>query len=152
MLESLAGGVFRTVHHVAGALESVYQLWGYSVVQSNGATAGQDVFHAYVHIIPRYENMTVDCEQYDPPCRSNSYSNRVRYYMVSLRSLAVNAIVGLVILFVANTIGLGVQISLVTLLLCAILGIPGAILVIVLSFLDVAFMAALFPAVPTVPV
>ena len=36
--------------------------------------------------------------------------------MVSLRALAVNAVVGLVVLFLANVVGLGVQISLVTLL------------------------------------
>jgi hypothetical protein len=65
--------------------------------------------------------------------------------MVSLRSLAVNAIVGLVILFVANLAGLGVQISLITLLICAILGVPGAILVILLALFDVAFTAAILP-------
>lgn len=66
--------------------------------------------------------------------------------MVSLRALVVNAILGLVILFIANAIGLGVEISLVTLLVCAILGIPGAILVIALAVLDIAFVAALVPA------
>jgi inhibitor of the pro-sigma K processing machinery len=67
--------------------------------------------------------------------------------MISLRGLAVNAIVGLVILFVANLIGLGVQISLITLLLCAVLGIPGAILVILLALFDIAFVASVFPAI-----
>lgn len=65
--------------------------------------------------------------------------------MVSLRALLVNAVVGLIILIVANAIGLGVQISLVTLLICAILGVPGAILVILLAVLDVAFAASLAP-------
>lgn len=65
--------------------------------------------------------------------------------MVSLRALAVNAIVGLVILFVANVVGLGVQISLVTLLICAILGVPGAVLVILLAVLDIAFAASVLP-------
>ncbi|WP_181685931.1 HIT family protein [Halorhabdus salina] len=59
MPESLVGDIFQTVHHVAGALESVYQLDGYNVVQSNGVAAGQEVFHAHIHIIPRYENDTV---------------------------------------------------------------------------------------------
>jgi hypothetical protein len=67
--------------------------------------------------------------------------------MVSLRALAVNAVVGLVILFIANVVGLGVQISLITLLECAILGVPGAILVILLAVLDIAFAAAMVPAV-----
>jgi hypothetical protein len=65
--------------------------------------------------------------------------------MVSLRALAVNAVVGLVVLFISNTIGLGVQISLITLLLCAVFGIPGAILVILLAQLDIAFAAAVAP-------
>ena len=66
--------------------------------------------------------------------------------MVSLRALAVNAVVGLVILFIANVIGLGVQISLITLLVCAVLGAPGAILVILLAVFDIAFTAAVVPA------
>lgn len=65
--------------------------------------------------------------------------------MVSLRALVVNAVVGLVVLFAANLLGLGVEISLVTLLICAILGVPGAIVVILLALLDVAFAAAMVP-------
>jgi len=65
--------------------------------------------------------------------------------MVSLRALLVNAIVGLLILFVANVIGFGVQISIITLLICAIFGVPGAILVILLAALDVAFAASIAP-------
>lgn len=65
--------------------------------------------------------------------------------MVSLRALVVNAVVGLVILFLANAVGLGVQISLVTLLICAIFGVPGAVLVILLAVLDIAFAAAIAP-------
>jgi inhibitor of the pro-sigma K processing machinery len=65
--------------------------------------------------------------------------------MVSLRALLINAVVGLVILFLANVLGLGVQISILTLLICAILGVPGAILVILLALFDVAFAAAILP-------
>jgi inhibitor of the pro-sigma K processing machinery len=65
--------------------------------------------------------------------------------VVSLRALVVNAIVGLVILFIANVVGLGVQISLISLLVCAIFGVPGAILVILLAVLDIAFAAAVAP-------
>lgn len=66
--------------------------------------------------------------------------------MVTLRSLVVNAILGLVILIIANAVGLGVQISVITLLICAVLGIPGAILVILLALLDIAFGALVAPA------
>lgn len=66
--------------------------------------------------------------------------------MVSIRALLVNTILGLIVLVIANAVGLGVQISIVTLLICAILGIPGAILVILLALLDIAFMATVVPA------
>ena len=66
--------------------------------------------------------------------------------MIPLRALAVNAIVGLVILIVANAVGLGVQISLISLLICAILGVPGAILVILLAVVNIAFVATVAPA------
>ncbi|MDR5657317.1 pro-sigmaK processing inhibitor BofA family protein [Halodesulfurarchaeum sp. HSR-GB] len=68
-----------------------------------------------------------------------------RSVMGFLRPLAVNAVVGLILLLLANAIGLGVQISLVTLLVCAVLGIPGAILVILLAQFNIAFMAVLVP-------
>ncbi|AGB17575.1 SigmaK-factor processing regulatory protein BofA [Halovivax ruber XH-70] len=68
--------------------------------------------------------------------------------MVSLTGLVINAVVGLVLLVLANVLGLGVQISILTLLICGILGIPGAILVIALALLDIAFMATMVPLVP----
>lgn len=65
--------------------------------------------------------------------------------MVSIRGLIVNAIIGLIILFIANAVALGVEITLVTLLICAVLGVPGAILVILLAYFDIAFAAAVVP-------
>lgn len=65
--------------------------------------------------------------------------------MVSIRALVVNAVVGLVILFVANVVGFGVQISIITILICAVLGVPGALLVILLALFNVAFSAMLIP-------
>ena len=61
-------------------------------------------------------------------------------------ALVVNAIVGVLVLALANFLGLGVQISPVAVLVCAVAGIPGAVLVILLSLLDVAFVAAVVPA------
>jgi len=56
MPASLVGEVFQTVHRVGGALETVFQLDGFNIVQSNGVVAGQEIFHAHVHIIPRYRD------------------------------------------------------------------------------------------------
>ena len=67
--------------------------------------------------------------------------------MVSLRAVLGNAVVGLVALVLANLFGLGVQISAVTLLICAVFGLLGAVLVVVLATYGVAFSALLFPPV-----
>ena len=67
MQESLAGQVFKTVHRVASALEAAYRLDGISIHQSNGDAAGQDVGHAHVHVIPRYDDDDVDLEWASQP-------------------------------------------------------------------------------------
>ena len=64
----------------------------------------------------------------------------------NVKALVVNAIVGVLVLALANFLGLGVQISPVAVLVCAVAGIPGAVLVILLSLLDIAFVAAAVPA------
>jgi histidine triad (HIT) family protein len=51
----LVGSVFQTVRRVASAVESAYEPAGLNIVQSNGAVAGQEVHHAHVHIIPRFD-------------------------------------------------------------------------------------------------
>lgn len=65
--------------------------------------------------------------------------------MVSIIGLIVNAIVGLILLFAANLLGLGVQITAITLIICAILGAPGALIVILLAVFNVAFSAVILP-------
>ena len=57
--EGIVEEVFRTVRRVAVTLESVYEPDGVNIVQSNGMMAGQEVFHAHVHVIPRYEDDNV---------------------------------------------------------------------------------------------
>ncbi len=66
----------------------------------------------------------------------------VAYRMLKMaKALAVNAIVGVVILLAANFLDVGVELSIWAILICAIAGIPGAILVALLAYLDVAFTA-----------
>ena len=53
--EDEAANVFRLVHRVATALpNSDLRCDGYNLFQSNGTAAGQDVFHAHFHLIPRF--------------------------------------------------------------------------------------------------
>ena len=60
--------------------------------------------------------------------------------MKSVKFLAVNTLFGLVILYLANVIGgLSIPYSLPVLLICAILGAPGAIAVIILNLFGLAF-------------
>ncbi|MFQ3320218.1 MAG: hypothetical protein ACI80F_002295 [Natronomonas sp.] len=63
----------------------------------------------------------------------------------AVKPLVVNAIVGVIILFIANFVGLGVEISAVAVLVCAVGGVPGALLVIILAYLDIAFVATMAP-------
>lgn len=58
-----------------------------------------------------------------------------------------NAVVGLVVLLVANHFGVAVAITPLSLLVCAIAGLPGALLVILLSVTGIAFAPAALVAV-----
>lgn len=52
--EDEAMRVMRAVHRVAAKLRARLRPRGMNVTQSNGAAAGQDVFHYHVHVVPRY--------------------------------------------------------------------------------------------------
>ena len=60
----------------------------------------------------------------------------------AVRPLLINSVVGLLVFFVAEWFGVGVQIDWLTLAVVAVGGLPGAILVVLLSILDVAFVPA----------
>ena len=63
----------------------------------------------------------------------------------AIKPLVVNAIVGVIVLVIASFLGLGVEITPVAVLICAVAGIPGAILVIVLAYAGVAFAGIALP-------
>jgi hypothetical protein len=56
----------------------------------------------------------------------------------TIRYLVVNSIFGLIVLALAKFLGLAVPIDIVTVLICALAGIPGALLVILLTLLGFA--------------
>ena len=56
MDEAPAGAMFRSAALAAKAIERVCQPAGISVYQANGTAAGQTVFHAHIHVLPRWEN------------------------------------------------------------------------------------------------
>lgn len=55
MSESMTASLFTTARRVAAAAETALDADGVSLFHSSGAAAGQDVFHAHVHLLPRYE-------------------------------------------------------------------------------------------------
>ena len=57
----------------------------------------------------------------------------------AVRPFIVNAVVGLVALILAALLGYGVEITPIVLLIVAIGGLPGAILVVLLAYLGIAF-------------
>ena len=65
----------------------------------------------------------------------------------TIKPLIINAIVGVIVLIVANVGGLGVSITPIAVLVCAVGGLPGAVLVVLLSTLDVAFAGTVAPLV-----
>ena len=62
-----------------------------------------------------------------------------------VKPFIVNAVVGLLVLLGATHFGLGVAITPMAVLVCALGGVPGAILVVILAYLDIAFVASVAP-------
>ncbi len=55
----LAGKVFSIVPKVATALKEELGCDGMNILQNNGETAGQTVFHLHIHFIPRWKEDSV---------------------------------------------------------------------------------------------
>lgn len=63
-----------------------------------------------------------------------------RRILASIKTLVVNAVVGIVVLIIANWFGFGVPVTPLTLAITALAGVPGAILILLLSYGGIAFM------------
>lgn len=48
--------LFTTVREVAGAIERALDPDGYNLLHATGSAAGQEIPHAHVHVVPRYES------------------------------------------------------------------------------------------------
>ena len=53
--EGIAAKLFPLAARIGGAMKQGLGASGFNVVQNNGTSAGQTVFHLHVHVIPRYE-------------------------------------------------------------------------------------------------
>ena len=58
--ERQAAAMFRTAARVAQAINRAFSPHGVSLYQANGTAAGQTVFHAHIHVVPRYKGDGMD--------------------------------------------------------------------------------------------
>ncbi|MCS7118014.1 MAG: HIT family protein [Thaumarchaeota archaeon] len=56
MTEDDVGKLFSLAARVARAIKTSLNPAGINILQNNGAAAGQVIFHAHVHVIPRYQS------------------------------------------------------------------------------------------------
>ncbi len=54
--EEIAGKAFILAKKLATHNTALLQADGFNIVQNNGETAGQTVFHFHLHLIPRFKN------------------------------------------------------------------------------------------------
>ena len=54
--EETAGEVFKLAKKMATVMTEKLGCDGFNIVQNNGETAGQTVFHFHMHLIPRYKD------------------------------------------------------------------------------------------------
>lgn len=58
--EDDASKIMQVAKRCATAMQKTLQFDGINILQNNGEIAGQTIFHLHVHLIPRYENDTVN--------------------------------------------------------------------------------------------
>lgn len=68
--EEQAAAVMQTSVKIARAIREVTHCDGLSVFQSNGAAAGQEVWHFHFHLLPRYLNDQHDRRKVEHPERA----------------------------------------------------------------------------------
>lgn len=68
----------------------------------------------------------------------------------AIRPLVVNTVVGLVVILVAGWLGVGVEVDWITIAVVAIGGLPGAVLVVLLSVFGLAFVPTMVGLAPFV--
>lgn len=69
MQDELLGRLAVAVKKVAKAVKAAMKADGYNLIMNNGRSAGQEVMHAHIHIIPRYDNdgknLHIDTAKYE---------------------------------------------------------------------------------------
>lgn len=80
--EQTAGRLFESVKKVADAIQSAFDPKGLNLLNNNGETAGQTVFHYHIHLLPRYG---AD-DGFHPHFRENSNSHDLAEVAAAIRA------------------------------------------------------------------
>ena len=56
MTPDVAANVFKELPRLAKAVQEATGCDGVNIIQNNGTAAGQAVFHAHIHVIPRFDD------------------------------------------------------------------------------------------------
>ncbi|MEK6940570.1 MAG: HIT family protein [Nanoarchaeota archaeon] len=82
--------IFKTAQKIAGSFKEAVGTDNFNISMNNGKFAGQVVFHAHVHVIPRFENDGYDhWEGKDcSPIESKNIAKKIRDTLARLRNSA----------------------------------------------------------------
>ena len=56
MPPEVAANVYKELPRLSKAVQEAFNCDGINIWQNNGAAAGQVVFHAHIHVVPRYND------------------------------------------------------------------------------------------------
>ncbi|CAI5734257.1 unnamed protein product [Peronospora destructor] len=56
MTSEMAANIFKELPRLAKAVQEATGCDGINIIQNNGAASGQAVFHAHIHVIPRFHD------------------------------------------------------------------------------------------------
>ncbi|MEO7385590.1 MAG: HIT family protein [Gammaproteobacteria bacterium] len=82
---AMAEAVMRTGQHLALAIRRAFQPDGITLMQFNGAEAGQTVFHFHLHVVPRYagQPLRVHGRGFADPAVLAAHAERLRMAVAS---------------------------------------------------------------------
>lgn len=89
--DATAARMFQVARDLASAIKEVSGAAGINVVMNNGAAAGQVVFHAHLHVIPRFENdggYLGRRESFPSDAAADEFAERVRETLSRIRKAA----------------------------------------------------------------
>ena len=84
--KSLFQHLFGVVQKLSKAIQIAFEPKGINLLNNNGATAGQTVFHYHVHIIPRYDtsDITVILPNQSSQLSNDDYKKRTAMIIAAL--------------------------------------------------------------------